>query len=184
MGPRAIRTAILMLLAASAAREGQVESEVDAYLQEQVQKRRLPGLSVAVVKGGAVAFARGYGRANLELSAPATPETVYELASVSKQFTSAAVMLLVEEGKLGLDDPIVKTLPGLPEAWGDITVRNLLNHTSISVAMTYDRMLSGWTAPRGTPADHGGGQSRQSGHASFLLPPVDPGVTPPHRRCH
>jgi len=104
--------------------------QVDSYIKEQVAKRQIPGLSLAVVRGGEVVFARGYGMANVELSVPATPDSVYELASVSKQFTATAIMLLVEDGKLGLDDPITDRLPNLPEAWGGITVRNLLNHTS------------------------------------------------------
>src|SRR5262249_16799766 len=96
----------------------------------QVASRRVPGLSVAVVRDGKVVFAKGYGMANLELSVPATPETVYELASVSKQFTATAVMMLGEEGKLKLDDSIARDLAKTPEAWRAVTVRNLLNHTS------------------------------------------------------
>ena len=103
---------------------------VDSYVESQVASRHLPGLSRGVVRDGKVVFARGYGMANLELSVPATPETVYELASVSKQFTATAVMMLVEEGKLKLDDPITRHLPQAPKAWQGVTVRNLLNHTS------------------------------------------------------
>lgn len=68
--------------------------------------------------------------ANLELNAPVTEETVFEIGSVTKQFTSAALMMLVEEGKVGLDDSIAKHLPQLPSTWRRITVRHLLNHSS------------------------------------------------------
>ena len=69
--------------------------------------------------------------ANVELSVPATPESVYEIASVSKQFTATAIMLLVEDGKLGLDDPIARrTCRKLLKTWQAVRVRNLLNHTS------------------------------------------------------
>ncbi len=125
----AIRPAVLSLILCPAMAAAQT-AEVEDYVKEQVARRHIPGLSLAVVRGGEVVLARGYGMANVELSVPATPETVYELASVSKPFTASAVMMLVEEGKLALDDPITDHLPGLPKAWEGITVRNLLNHTS------------------------------------------------------
>lgn len=95
-----------------------------------MQARHVPGASVAVVKDGQTVHARGYGMANLELSVPATEHTVYQLASVSKQFTATAAMMLVEEGKLSLDRRIAEILEGLPQAWSNVTVRHLLNHTS------------------------------------------------------
>lgn len=104
--------------------------KVDEYIQAEVEKQRIPGLSIAVVKNGEVIKARGYGFANLELKVAATAETIYQSGSVGKQFTAAAVMLLVEEGKIGLDDRITKYFEGAPEAWKDITVRHLLTHTS------------------------------------------------------
>ena len=86
---------------------------------------------MAVVREGKVVKAAGYGFANLELRVPATPDTVYEIGSISKQFAAEAVMLLVEDGKLNLNDPINKYLPpNAPATWQNITVRNLLNHTS------------------------------------------------------
>ena len=76
--------------------------------------RHLPGVSVAVVKDGRLVKAAGYGLASLELDAPATEKTVYEIGSISKQFAANAVLLLVEEGKLRLDDPISKFLTSSP----------------------------------------------------------------------
>src|SRR5262249_1304649 len=93
-------------------------------------RQRIPGLSVAVVRNGEVIKAQGYGLANVELQVPATKDTIYSSGSVGKQFTATAVMQLVEDGKIGLDDKISKYLDGTPEAWKDVTVRHLLTHTS------------------------------------------------------
>src|SRR5688572_4828361 len=90
---------------------------VDDYLKTVMEQRHVPGLSVAVVRNGKLVKAKGYGHANLELSVPATRDTVYQLASVTKQFTATAVMMLVEEGKIGLDDRIDRHLSALPDGW-------------------------------------------------------------------
>lgn len=104
--------------------------EVDEYVRAFINKLNIPGLSLAVVRDGRLVKAAGYGLANLELNAPATPETVYEIGSITKQFTAEAILLLVEEGKLGLDDTLSKHLDGLPTAWQLLTLRQLLTHTS------------------------------------------------------
>lgn len=104
---------------------------IDKFVAGQMKERKIPGLSIAVIRDGKIIKAAGYGFSNLELQVPATKDTVYEIGSISKQFASEAVMLLVEDGKLNLDDPIRKYLPvDAPETWQKITVRNLLNHTS------------------------------------------------------
>lgn len=105
-------------------------AKVDAYVQEKMAANHIPGLSLAVVRDGKIILAKGYGMANLELSVPATEKTNYLIASITKNFTGAAIMMLVEEGKVSLEDPISKYLSGLPEAWKVITIRQLLNHTS------------------------------------------------------
>ena len=104
--------------------------EIDDYVQAQMQRQHIPGLSLAIVKEGKVILAKGYGFSNVEHNVPAKPETIYQSGSLGKQFTATAVMLLVEEGKLGLDDEITKYLDGTPQAWKGITVRHLLTHTS------------------------------------------------------
>jgi CubicO group peptidase (beta-lactamase class C family) len=103
---------------------------VDDYVRAQMSRRHIPGLALAVVRDGRIIRTRGYGLASVELGAPVTPETVFEIGSVSKQITAAAVMLLVEEGRVGLDERISKYLPETPEAWSGVTVRHLLTHTS------------------------------------------------------
>src|SRR5215831_5091270 len=103
---------------------------IDDYIKSQMQEQHIPGLSVAVVKEGRVISAKGYGLANVELNVPATAKTVYHLASITKQFTAAAIMLLVQDGKLGLDDKISRYLENTPANWQAVTVRQLLTHTS------------------------------------------------------
>src|SRR5215510_3211535 len=104
--------------------------KVDDYVKAEMQKQRIPGLSLAVVKEGKVIKAEGYGLANVEHNVPARPETVYKIGSVSKQFIATGIMLLVQEGKIGLDDKVGKYLDGTPESWNGITIRHLLTHTS------------------------------------------------------
>jgi CubicO group peptidase (beta-lactamase class C family) len=88
------------------------------------------GVSVAVVKGRDTVLMKGYGFADLENEVRAGPQTVYRIGSITKQFTSAAIMRLVEQGKLALDDTLGKMLPGVASSWQGVTLRRLLNHTS------------------------------------------------------
>lgn len=104
--------------------------EVDRYVEKQIRNFHIPGISLAVVRNGQIVKAKGYGLANVELNVPMTKERVFEIGSMTKSFTAAAVMMLFEEGKLGLDDKISKYFPQAPAAWSDITVRHLLTHTS------------------------------------------------------
>lgn len=106
-----------------------VESRIDAVFREYDSKRT-PGCAVAVVRGGKVIFAKGYGMANLEYGIPITPDTVFHVASVSKQFTAFGIMLLADKGKLSLDDDIRKHLPDVPNFGKKITIRHLIHHTS------------------------------------------------------
>lgn len=103
-----------------------VDEAVTALMREQ----KIPGTSIAVVRDGKIIKARGYGFANVELSVPVTPETVFQAGSIGKQFTAAAIMMLVEEGKVSLDDSITKYFPEAPPTWKPITIRRLLTHTS------------------------------------------------------
>ena len=113
------------------AREGDATSaRVDSVVEAQRKSQKIPGVSLAVCRDGRIVKAAGYGLANVEWDIPVTPETIFQTGSVGKQFTATAVMMLVEEGKLGLDDKIVKFIPEAPATWNDVTVRNLLTHTS------------------------------------------------------
>ena len=93
-------------------------------------KPESPGAAIAVIKDGVVVYKRGYGSANLEYNVPITPQTVFHVASVSKQFTAFAITLLANQGKLSLDDDIRKHLPEVPDFGKKITIRQLLHHTS------------------------------------------------------
>ena len=117
---------VLLLTATVVARA----DKVDDYVKAEMQKQRIPGLSLAVIKDGKIIKVEGYGMANVELSVPARPETVYKIGSVSKQFIASGIMLLIQEGKVSLDDKISKFLEGAPDTWKEITVRHLLTHTS------------------------------------------------------
>jgi CubicO group peptidase (beta-lactamase class C family) len=118
--------AAFMLLAASAARAAPVDDSVRA----EMAKRHIPGLAVAVLKTGKTVAITGYGLANIETGTQVTGQTVFKIASLSKAFIADAVLLLAQDGKLALDDRAAKYLTDAPLAWQDITVRQLLNHTS------------------------------------------------------
>ncbi len=120
---------VTMLLAAAGTGIARADA-IDDVVTAQMKKQNIPGLSIAVLKNGKAVKTKGYGYANLESGVRATPETVYEIGSVSKQFLSATILLLVRDGKLSLDDSVRKYLPDAPEAWQPITLRHLLTHTS------------------------------------------------------
>lgn len=103
---------------------------VDDYVSSQMKRQHVVGLSLGVVKDGNLVKAKGYGLANVEWNVPATKDTLYNIASIGKQFTATAIMMLVEDGKVGLDDSITNYLSDIPKAWGAVTVRHLLTHTS------------------------------------------------------
>lgn len=103
---------------------------VDDYIKVEMQRRNIPGLSLAVVKEGKIIKTRGYGLANVETNVPATEKTIYKIGSISKPLIAEAVMMLVEEGKIRLDDKVGKYLENTPDSWKDITVRHFLAHSS------------------------------------------------------
>lgn len=104
--------------------------KVDEYIEAELRAQRIPGLSLAVMTNGQIALAKGYGLANVEHEVPVKPETIFQSGSMGKQFTATAVMMLVEEGKLGLDDTITKYFTNAPGSWTNVTVRHLLTHTA------------------------------------------------------
>ncbi len=104
--------------------------QVDKYLKSQMQEHRIPGLALKIIRNGKTIKTAAYGLANLELSVPVKPETVFEIGSVTKQFTAAGILMLAQEGKLSVDDQISKYLKDTPEAWANVTIRHLLTHTS------------------------------------------------------
>src|SRR5690242_11726102 len=122
--------ALLCLLPLTCFAQDGVATKIDDYIQAEMKAQQIPGVSVAVMKNGEIVLAKGYGLANIEHQVPVKPETIFQSGSMGKQFTATAVMMLVEEGKLSLDDKITKFFPDAPEAWRNITIRHLLTHTS------------------------------------------------------
>jgi D-alanyl-D-alanine carboxypeptidase len=104
--------------------------EVDDRVRAQMRWQRIPGLSLMVATDGHLIRAKGYGVANVEESVPATAETAYKIASMSKQFLAAGMLVLVQEGKVHLDDTVDLYIADVPETWKLITIRHLLSHTS------------------------------------------------------
>ena len=104
--------------------------KVDAFVRAKMSANYIPNLPLTVGRDGKIILAKGYGMANLELSTPTTEKTAFAIYSITKTFTSVATMMLVEEGKISLEDPISKLLADLPAAWKQLTIRQLLNHTS------------------------------------------------------
>ena len=103
-----------------------------------------PGLAVAVVKDGELVYSKGVGLANLEYGIAITPDTVFEVASISKQFTAFSILLLADEGKLSIDDEVTKYLPELSDLGHKITLRHLLHHTSGLRQQGVLLELAGW----------------------------------------
>jgi CubicO group peptidase (beta-lactamase class C family) len=104
--------------------------KVDEYLAAEIHREKIPGLALGVMRNGKIIKAQGYGLCNVELDVPVKPETIFQTGSVGKQFTATAVMMLVEEGKIAPNDKISKYVAEAPVGWKEITVRNLLTHTS------------------------------------------------------
>lgn len=103
-----------------------------------------PGAALAVVEDGSVIYKRGYGAANLEYDIPITPTTVFDIASVSKQFAAMTIVMLAEEGKISLDDDIHKHIPEVPDFSKTITILHLLNHTSGIRDWVQSLAIAGW----------------------------------------
>ncbi len=117
------------LLAQEATLPAAMRAEIDKAVPEILAKSGAPSASIAVVKDGRIAYTHAYGTANLETHTPASPDMRYSIGSVSKQFTSSAILMLAEEGKLSLDDRVVRWLPELTRS-KDVTIRQLLSMTS------------------------------------------------------
>ena len=125
-----MRSCCLILLAVlGLAAPGRCDA-VDDLMADAMRHHPIPGAALAIVRGGQTVKTAAYGMANLERRAPATTQTVFEIGSVTKQFTAAAVLLLAQQAKLAVDDKISRHLKDTPASWSGITIRQLLTHTS------------------------------------------------------
>lgn len=103
---------------------------VDDYIKNEMAQRRIPGVALTIIQNGQAIKTSTYGLANIELNVPVQPDTVFEIGSITKQFTAAGILLLAQDGKLSVDDKITRHLKNLPDTWTNVTVRHLLTHTS------------------------------------------------------
>jgi CubicO group peptidase (beta-lactamase class C family) len=110
--------------------DGKQLASIDDFVKHEIARQRIPGLELGIYSRGRILLAKGYGLANVELNVPVKPETLMQAGSIGKQFVSAAIMMLVEEGKISLDDSLTKYFPDAPATWKPILIKNLLSHTS------------------------------------------------------
>ena len=157
----------------------QTRSQVDQIARQVLESSGVPSASVAVVKDGALAYAHAYGNARLEPPTPATAEMRYKIGSVSKQFTATAILMLAEEGKLSLDDPVSRFVPDLMRA-KEVTIRQLLSHTSgyqdywpqdyvppfMLTPITADEILTRWARK---PLDFDPGTQWQYSNTNYVI---------------
>jgi CubicO group peptidase (beta-lactamase class C family) len=146
--PCLLRTLLCLVTASCAAQSPTApaekpETKVDALFQK-VDTTLSPGCALSVIRDHTIIYERGYGMADLDHDIPITPTTVFHVASMSKQFTAASILLLAQEHKLSLDDPVRKYIPELPDFGTPITIRELMHHTS-GLRDQWDLLdLSGW----------------------------------------
>ncbi|HET9984404.1 MAG TPA: serine hydrolase domain-containing protein [Longimicrobiales bacterium] len=184
--PRALPILLLALAAPAAAQtshgpdRSRVAAAVDSIVAAALEGGRAAGMSVAVVRGRDTLVLKGYGFADLELDAPTPERAIYEIGSVTKQFTASAILQLQEQGKLSLDDEITKYLPGYPTQGRKVTLRRLLDHTSGIKGYTelpeFERLMSR-KMPRDTlvalfsskPFDFEPGEAEVYNNSAFFL---------------
>jgi D-alanyl-D-alanine carboxypeptidase len=119
-----------LLTLAAAPRADAQPADIDAFVKAEMTRQNIPGIALVVVRDGRITKIAGYGVADRDKNVPVAPNTVFKIGSVSKQFIAAGIMLLAQEGKLAVDDPVRTFLPDAPEAWSGITLRHLLSHTA------------------------------------------------------
>lgn len=123
-------SAVLMACAAVASPDTPIEPRLDQILTRATQETGKPGIAVAIQRGTQVIYSKGFGYADVELRVPVTPDTVFPIGSITKTMTGLAIAQLIAAGKIDLDAPAGKYVPGLPLPARDALVRHLLNHTS------------------------------------------------------
>ena len=133
--PSLVRLSLLGVTLASLANaqranKAATQAAIDSVVASFLKDGRAAGMSVGIVRGNDTLVLKGYGKADLELDVPTPPRAVYEIGSVTKQFTASGVLLLADEGKLSLDDDLTNYLPDYPTAGNKIPIRRLLDHTS------------------------------------------------------
>ncbi len=126
---RTSATGLALLLAIAATPAARADSLDDAVTAE-LKRQNIPGLAIGIEQDGKITRLSGYGSANLEWQVPVTPDTLFQTGSTGKQFASLAILMLQQEGKLSVEDPIAKHFPDVPASWADIRLKHLLAHSS------------------------------------------------------
>jgi D-alanyl-D-alanine carboxypeptidase len=158
---------------------GETRGQIDQAARQVLETTGVPSASVAVVKDGALVYTHAYGNARLEPATPATAEMRYKIGSISKQFTATAILMLAEQGKLSLDDPVSRFMPDLTRAQ-EVTIRQLLSHTSgyqdywpqdyvppfMLTPITADEILTRWARK---PLDFDPGTKWQYSNTNYVI---------------
>jgi CubicO group peptidase (beta-lactamase class C family) len=150
---------------------------IDVFIKSEMQKRRIPGLQLAIVRNGEIIKTGNYGLANVQDSIPVTDNTVFNINSITKAFTGVAVLQLVEAGKLKLSSPVSTYLTGLPDAWNRVTVQQLLSHTSgipdivdeEESVLISGNATSAWKMVQSHPMDFNPGDEFRYNQTNYLL---------------
>ena len=120
----------ILLLTLNCRAQNNISLKIDEYINNEMRSQKIPGVAVAVIRDGRIVLAKGYGLSNLEHQIPVKPETVFQSGSLGKAFTVTAVMMLVADGKISLNDNLKKYFADAPKEWDNITIQHLLEHTS------------------------------------------------------
>jgi CubicO group peptidase (beta-lactamase class C family) len=156
-----------------------LREKVDAIVRQALTTTGVPSASIAIVQAGAIAYLQAYGDGRVEPRTPALPSMRYSIGSISKQFTAAAVLLLAEQGKLSLDDPVSRFVPNLTRG-NEVTIRELLSHTSgyqdywpqdyvppfMLQSITADKILNQWARK---PLDFDPATEWQYSNTNFVI---------------
>ena len=174
-----VLSAIVVPAARAQSADAQFAAKVDSIATQTLRTSGVPSASVAVVQHGKIVYANTYGLANLENQTPATSDMRYGIGSISKQFTASAMLLLQQQGKLKLDDPVGKYIPGLSRG-NEVTIRQILSHTSgyqdywpqdylmppMRQNVTPEQILNGWAKQ---PLDFEPGTRWQYSNTGYVL---------------
>ncbi|MDB5208030.1 MAG: beta-lactamase [Flavisolibacter sp.] len=153
------------------------QDSIDVFVKAQMQKRKIPGLQLAVVKDGKIVKTANYGLANVQDSIPVSNQTVFTINSITKAFTGVAIMQLAEAGKLKLSSPVSEYLSNLPDSWNKVTIQQLLSHTSgipdivdeeesVMIAATVEEA---WKKTIAAPIDFKPGEKFSYNQTNYLL---------------
>jgi CubicO group peptidase (beta-lactamase class C family) len=172
---------VTALMLVSAIAPASAAEPINPAIVQQVEAARVnqgvPGLALLVMKNGQILHQQGFGLANIELSVPVSPQSLFQTGSIGKMFTAALILKLAESGRISLDDPLSKHLPGTPQSWSAVTVRMMLTHTSgipNYVLADYGRINSGGEAELariafGKPLDFPAGSDWRYSNTAYVL---------------